>query len=117
MAPPVLSLLLVVELAGGVAPPPIALDGVGTPEVNGTLETVLAPLNAGEPAVAEVDGAAEVFFGLSTSSMTCTTPLETRTFGVTTLAPLTKTLPSSMRTVTFDPPSVCRLKSFDNDVL
>lgn len=50
----------------GEAPPPIDELGCGTPEVNGTLDTMLAPLKPGAPAVAEADGEADVLFGLST---------------------------------------------------
>lgn len=49
----------------GVAPPPIVLLAVGTPDVKGASETDEAPLKAGEPAEAE-GSAMEALAGLRT---------------------------------------------------
>lgn len=56
---------LLVEEAAEAAAPPAAGVGVATPEVKGTLETLEAPENAGEPVLA-VDEAEDVELGLRT---------------------------------------------------
>jgi len=57
------------EDPAGVGAPPTGLEGVGTPEVKGGVDTEEAPENAGEPAVAE-GLAIVVLLGLSTLSST-----------------------------------------------
>jgi hypothetical protein len=71
------------------------------PEVKGAVDTELAPEKA--TLVVPGFGAAEVLLGLSTLSITCTTPLATKTSGVITFALFTYTFPFSMVMVTFSP--------------
>ena len=66
------------------------------PEVKGAAVTDEAPEKAAVCEEAVGTGVAAVALGLRTWSMTWTTPLATRTLGITTLALLTKTVPLSM---------------------
>lgn len=89
-APPELD--VAVALASAEATDSVAMDevGVATPEVNGSVLALLALGKACSVAdVSAVFGAAVLFIGLRTRSMTWTTPLRTRTFGVMTRAWLT----------------------------
>jgi hypothetical protein len=60
-------------------------------------------------------GAALVLFGFKTLSMTCTTPLATRTLGTMTLAELTNTVPFSTVMVTLSPLTVYRVVLVSKD--
>ena len=89
------------EEAPAAAPPPSMEVGVGMPEVKGMVETELAPAKA---TIVVVGLAVKVVaLGLRTASMTWTTPLATRTSGMTTIALSTKTLPFMMVMVTLLP--------------
>jgi len=76
----------------------------GTLDVKGALVAEDAPLNAGTVLLGF--GATEVLLGFNTPSITWMTPLETSTFGIMTLAELTKTDPSSIVIVKFAPLTV-----------
>jgi len=96
--------LLVLVPVAPAAPPPVLWAGDGTPEVNGVSLALDAPEKATTPEVP--DGVAVVLDGLRTWSITWTTPPAIRTSGVMTLAPLTKTAPLMIRTVSSLPWSV-----------
>ena len=119
------------EAGAGVGPVPIDDVGAGTPDVRGFSDALEAPANATDCTDADACGIALVMFGLRTLSevstsrhsigargvetylsMTCTTPLETRTLGMMTLALLTNTLPSSIRMVRLPPFIVFKLVPF-----
>jgi len=89
---------------GLVASLEIVVLGAGTFDVKGASETDEAPGKATEVVLGF--GASDVALGLRTPSITCTTPLLTKTLGVTTFAELTKTLPSSIVIVTLAPLTV-----------
>ena len=94
------------------APPPMVEVGVGTPDERPTLDAEEAPEKAAEPVVADAEGMAMVMLGFKTLSMTWTTPLATRTSGVTTLALLTKMVPLLVVMVTLAPHMVFSMVLF-----
>jgi hypothetical protein len=77
------------------------------PEVKGAVDTELAPEKA--TLVVLGFGVAAVLLGLSTASITCTTPLATKTSGVITFALFTYTFPPSIVMVTFSPFTVVKV--------
>jgi len=82
------------------------------PDVKGATDAEEAPLKAADVVVGL--GVAIVLFGLRTLSITWTTPPAMSTFGVITLAELTKTLPSSIVIVTFAPLTVVKVVLLSN---